>query len=158
MPDLLAVDLTAPDGEALRVEWPSDSDWQLHGEIDWDQVEALRVLRATLGDGAALAVVALRPSGVAGHGDEVTAAVVVEAGAQQDAEALLSTEYAADGSPRRLGLEVHAAQSAIPIRVAADVIETSVSDDGRLKRVRATLAVRRNGRGGEGMFEIVTPA
>ena len=58
---------------------------------------------------------------------------MVDAGTQQDAEALLSTEYGPDGAPRRLGLELYATEGAIPIRVAADVVEASVSDDGDLQ-------------------------
>ena len=49
---------------------------------------------------------------------------------------LLSTEYGPDGPLRRIGLELYREDGGLPIRIAGDVIATSVGDP--------TAAVRRD--------------
>src|SRR5688500_18353186 len=84
MPEALALQFQAPTGDRLAFEWlpgasdalapstpPSEPALTLGGELDWDLVEAVRVLTARLGDGRVLAVAALRPAGAEGHGDEL---------------------------------------------------------------------------------------
>jgi hypothetical protein len=170
MSEVVAVEFASPSGEALRVEWPADAltqstrvtddrTWKLEGEIDWDEVDALRVVEAGLGDGRAVAIVALRPAGAPGHGDELVAGVLLADTAVEDlAEALLSTEYGPDGLPRRLGLELYRHEDPIPLRVAANVEDVSAARDGGIQDVRATLAVRRDGTNASGALEILTPA
>jgi hypothetical protein len=167
MSEVVAVEFSSPSGEALRVEWPAEAlavagdsrAWRLEGKIDWDEVEALRVLEAGLGDGRAVAIAALRPANTAGHGDDVVAGVLVADGEVEDLdEVLLSTEYGPDGLPRRLGLELYRDEIPIPIRVAANVEDVSASREGGLQEVRATLEVRRDGSTASGAFEILTPA
>jgi hypothetical protein len=167
MSEVVAVEFASPAGEQLRIEWPAGAlagagdsrTWRLEGEIDWDEVEALRVLEAGLGDGRAVAIAALRPANAAGHGDELVAGVLVADGAVEDLdEVLLSTEYGPDRLPRRLGLELYRDEDPIPIRVAATVEEVSVGQEGGLQDVRATLQVRRDGGAASGAFEILTPA
>jgi hypothetical protein len=167
MSEVVAVEFASPSGEALRVEWPTEAlgdagdsrSWRLQGEIDWDEVEALRVLEAGLGDGRAVALAALRPANAPGHGDELVTGVLVADGAVEDlSETLLSTEYGPDGLPRRLGLELYRNEDPIPIRVAANVEDVSVTREGGLQDVRATLEVRRDGGTASGAFEILTPA
>jgi hypothetical protein len=167
MSEVVAVEFSSPSGEALRVEWPAEAlaeagdsrAWRLEGEIDWDEVEALRVLEAGLGDGRAVAIAALRPANAAGHGDELVVGVLVAEGEVEDLdEVLLSTEYAPDGLPRRLGLELYRDEDPIPIRVAANLEDVSASREGGLQEVRATLEVRRDANTASGTFEILTPA
>ena len=172
MAETVAIEFTAPSGEPLRVEWPAEAlggaapdvarssrAWRLEGEIDWDQIEALRVLAAGLGDGDAIALAALRPAGAAGHGEELVAALLIADGAAEEiSEALLSTEYGPDGRPRRVGLELYRADDPIPLRVAADVTDSQVEREGGVTDVRATLDVRRDGKSAAGVFEILTPA
>jgi hypothetical protein len=171
MSEVVAVEFESPNGEALRVEWPAealseqtgagtgDRPWRLDGEIDWDEVEALRVLGAGLGDGRAVALAALRPAGAGGHGDELVAGVLVIDGEVEElAETLLSTEYGPDGLPRRVGLELYRPDDPVPLRVAADVQEAWAGRDGGLKNVRAALTVRRDGKAAPGRLEILTPA
>jgi hypothetical protein len=171
MPEAVAIEFTAPGGQPLRVEWPAEAlaeaspdaahdsrAWRLEGELDWDQVEALRVLSAGLGDGRAVALAALRPAGAAGHGEELVAALLVADGAAEEIDqALLSTEYGPDGLPRRVGLELYRADDPIPLRVAADVTASEVEREGGVADVRATLEVRRDGTRGAGVYEILTP-
>ena len=167
MSEVVAIEFDSPSGEALRVEWPSEAlaspgesrRWRLGGEIDWDEVEALRVLEADLGDGRTAAVVALRPAGAPGHGDELVAGVLAGGGDVEALdEALLSTEYGPDGLPRRVGLELYRPEDPIPIRVAANVADVSADRDGALRGVRATLEVRRSGGTTSGTLEILAPA
>jgi hypothetical protein len=172
MAETVAIEFTAPSGEPLRIEWPAealadaapDADrrsraWRLAGEIDWDQVEAVRVIQAGLGNGDSLALAALRPAGAAGHGEELVAALLLTNGAAEEIEeALLSTEYGPDQLPRRVGLELYRADDPIPLRIAADVTATSVEREGAVADVRATLEVRRDGTAAAGVYEILTRA
>jgi hypothetical protein len=171
MSEVVAVEFESPSGEELRVEWPAEAltqpsgagggerEWRLDGEIDWDEVEALRVLAAGLGDGRAVALAALRPAGAPGHGDELVAGVLVSDGEVEElAETLISTEYGPDGLPRRVGLELYRTDDPVPLRVAADVQEATAGTGGALKDVRAALTVRRDGHTAAGAFEILTPA
>jgi hypothetical protein len=164
--DVLAVEFEAPDGDALRVEWDearlagldpepaSEPVWRLAGELDWDEVERLRVLSARLADDRVLAIAALRPAGAAGHGEElVSAAWGVPGAAERLERALLSTEYGPDGLPRRVGLELYAAEGDLPTRIAADVTATARSTTGAVERLSAGLALR--GDGGAGALDLV---
>jgi hypothetical protein len=131
--------------------------WRLGGELDWDEIELVRVLSAGLDDGRLLALAALRPAGAEGHGDEVISGALGtpgSAGALE--EVLLSTEYGPDGLPRRVGLEVHEAGAEISTRFAAGVDATSRSDSGAVERVAAGLTFR--GVGGKGVLDVVSRA
>lgn len=172
MAELLRVELTSPSGEPLRVEWDEGAlaalrepggelkpAWRLGGELDWDEVEAVRVLSARLDDGRVLAVAGLRPAGAAGHGEEAVAGALGFAGALESLNAvLLSTEYGADGLPQRVGLELHADEDAPPLRGGGDVTEASAVTEGGVHHVRAGLRLRLDGTGGAGIYEILTPA
>jgi hypothetical protein len=170
MADVLGVEFTSPTGTAIRVEWDADAlgapprpaeppSWHLAGELDWDEVEALRVLTVALPDGRRIALAAVRPAGSPGHGsDAVGAVLVADAGAEQLADALISTEYGPDELPRRLGLELYLADDALPLRVAADVSEARVEPEGELSRVSAALTVRFDGERSTGRFDILAPA
>lgn len=163
----LEIELEAPDGEALRFEWRPDRlaeldpdpaaapVWRLGGELDWDRVERLRVLSARLEGGRLLAIVALRPAGADGHGDELVVGAFGEPGAfEQLHEVLFSTEYGPDGLPSRVGLELYRAPDALPERIAADVTATATDPGGAVKRLSAALELR--GDGGAGALDVVT--
>jgi hypothetical protein len=163
MTEAVAIELTSPAAEPLRVEWPAgpqageEPGWRLSGELDWDEVEALRIVSAVLPDGRGLALAALRATGAAGHGDETVAAVLVaNATAEDVAEALISAEYGGDGLPRRVGLELYTGADSLPLRVAADVTETSRERGGGLTHVRAALEVRLEGKRSTGLYEVLT--
>jgi hypothetical protein len=172
MTEALALEFEAPGGELVRFEWHADrlasfdpaADgaepvWRLGGELDWDEIEAVRVLSAHLDDGRLIAIVALRPSAAPGHGEEIVAGALgdAEAFAQLD-EALISTEFGADGMPTRVGLELYPSPDAIPLRVAADVTATADTLEGGLRRISAALAVRAAGDGGSGALDTLTRA
>ena len=163
----ISVEFTSPDGETLRFDWslaalrsldPERADapaWELAGEIDWDLLEAIRVVSGRLDDGRLLAVAALRPAGAEGHGDEAVAGVIVDAddGAEQLAEVLLSTERGGEGALLRIGLELSGPDPGLPTRIAGDVTGRSLHRDGGLAHEHAGLALRAGSVPGAGAFE-----
>ena len=172
MPEGLGLQFESPTGGALRFDWgpeafaaldastPSaEPVWTLGGELDWDEVDSLRVLSARLGDGRLLAVVALRPAGAQGHGDDLVAGAIGdgESFAGVD-EPLLSTEYDAAGRPRRLGLELYPGEDGLALRIAADVSAVTSSAAGGAERVAAAITVRDPSGVGAGAFDLLTRA
>src|SRR3954468_18191557 len=111
MPEAVALEFETPAGESLRFEWtppgfaaldgatvPEEPVWALAGQLDWDEVEGLRVVSARLEDGRVLAIVALRPRGAGGHGEELVAGALGDGDSFAQLErSLLSTEYGSDG-------------------------------------------------------------
>ena len=160
MTEVLALEFTGPAGDPLRIEWQADAlaaldpaavdgdpVWRLAGELDWDEIEALRIVSGRLDDGRLIAIAALRPTGAAGHGEEVVAGALGGAeGFDQLAEALLSTEYGPDGLPRRVGLELYRDDGGLPLRVGGR--RDRHRDRARRARraaVSAALALRSSG-------------
>jgi hypothetical protein len=172
MSDAVALEFEAPTGETVRFEWnadelaaigsstpPAEPIWRLGGELDWDEIEAVRVLSARLDDGRLLAIAALRPAGAAGHGEELVAGALGEAESfEQLEEALLSTEYGPDGKPRRIGLELYASEDGLPLRIAGDVTGVANSAAGGVERVAAALALRGGGISGAGAIDLLERA
>jgi hypothetical protein len=155
--------LSAADG--LRVIWDrqalaalanrdsSGGPARLDGSLgqEWD---AVRIVSAASDDGSLLALCAARPEGAANHDtDAVTAAVVDPEGVVHEIEeALLSTEYAADGRVRRFGVELYRPGNDYPLRAAGDAIEGGEDDDV------VTLSFRLDGSEGTALYEIVRRA
>jgi hypothetical protein len=172
MPEALGLEFESPTGDALSFQWlpgafaqldasapPSEPVWTLGGELDWDEIGSVRVLSARLGDGRLLAVVALRPAGAEGHGDDLVVGAIGdgEAFATVD-QPLLSTEYDAAGQPRRVGLELYPGEDGLALRIAADVTAATTSASGGVERVAAALAVRSPGGEGAGVVDLLTRA
>jgi hypothetical protein len=170
--EVVALEFEDPAGERLRFEWAADElasfdpqpageqpVWRLGGELDWDEIEAVRVLSARLDDGRLLAIVALRGAGGEGHGDDL---VIGAMGSTEDFaqlhETLLSTEYGADGLPRRIGLELYPSEASIPIRVAGESTASASVDTGGVRRTSAALQLRSVGATGTGALDILRPA
>jgi hypothetical protein len=171
--DVVGLEFEDPAGERLRFEWAADElasfdpepsadqpVWRLGGELDWDEIEAVRVVSARLDDGRLLAIVALRPPDAEGHGDEL---VVGAMGAGTDDfaqlhETLLSTEYGADGLPRRIGAELYPSETSIPIRVAGESTASASFDSGGVQRTSASLKLRSAGATGTGALDILRVA
>ncbi len=167
-----ALEFTDPAGDTLRFEWdaealatlaadapPPQPVWWLGGELDWDEVEAARVLSGRLGDGNLFAVVALRPAGASGHGEEIVAgAYGPPEGLDQVAEALISTEYDDDGAVRRLGLELHRDDSPIAIRIAALATQSSRSGSAGAGLRSTALELRSPAGPGAGVLDLLERA
>jgi hypothetical protein len=116
-----------------------------------------RSIGVVFADGGLLALSAVRPGGSDAHGDEEIAAVLCDPdGAPVEvSEALLSTEYGADGVQRRATLELWTDEEGQPLRGAGTLISaTSV----RRPRLNAEIAFFRwslEGREGLGHYEVV---
>jgi hypothetical protein len=134
----------------------AESPWRIEGELDWPATEGLRLVSAVFEDGRALALAALRPHGAPGHDRDSTAYRLEESGEPVDlVDALLSTEYDADGLPRRIGIELWAEAESPPLRVAADR-EGGVDVGGNgIRRAVARMSFRLEGAGGTGTYELL---
>jgi hypothetical protein len=163
------------DSDVLRLTWSGEplesggdtdtghstvSPWQIDGEIDWEHAEAVRLVSATFEDGQALALVAVRQRGAAGHGnDSVASYLTVHDEPVPIAEALLSTEYDAEGLPRRVGVELIVDPAATPLRVAGDregPVEIGGEGEG-VRREAARMSFRLQGATGTGLYEVLRP-
>ncbi len=170
MAERLALEFTDPAGDPVRFEWSAEAlagldpaatgaapAWRLGGELDWDEVETVRILSARLDEEGSLAVVALRPGGAAGHGDEVIAGAIGGAeGFDQLDRVLLSAEYGAEAEPLRIGLELYRDPDAIAIRIAGNVTATAEAADGGLRRCSAALELRGSAGPGVGVLDVLT--
>jgi hypothetical protein len=160
----MSVDL-AVDIDGVRVAWDedalrdlaagaSDPAWRLDGEPDWGALESLRVVSAAFEDGSLLALAAPRPAGAGGHDAHPRALLLQPNGEVVEmTEALLSTQYDADGAPSRIGMELYRAPDALPMRVAADRRAPAQVADGA---ERTAMAFRMEGFQGAGVFERIS--
>ncbi len=164
-----ALEFEDPTGERLDFGWDPERlsaldgelgenlPWLLDGELDWDEIELIRVISARFDDGRLLGVTALRPAGAEGHGQEVVAGAMVNPEGQVESfsETLLSIEYDGDGKPRRIGLELYRGEGSIPLRAAGDATATETTSDGSVQRTSAALGMRLTGTQGYGRLDIV---
>jgi len=169
MGEAVAIEFTDPSGDPLRVEWRADAlaalepgvappapAWGLGGELDWDEVGALRVLSGRLGDGRLIALAALRPAGAPGHGEELVRGLLGTAdGLAPQARSLLSTEYGPDGLARRIGLELYGEPGGLAVRIAGDASGNSVSTEAGLRRSSTALELRHGGETGVGVLDLL---
>lgn len=121
-----------------------------------------RILRRSIGiafaDGGLLALTAMRPPDSAEHGAEVVAAVLCDPdGAPVEvSEALLSTEYGADGVQRRATLELWVDEGeGQPLRGAGTLISAAPVRRPGLSADVAFFRWSVEGRDGLGHYEIV---
>ncbi len=119
-------------------------------------------LRRSIGivfsDGGLLALTALRPRGVGGHGEEEVAAVICDPDAApvEISEALLSTEYGEDGVQRRATLELWPdGDDGRPLRGAGTLISSAPVLRPGLSAEIAFFRWSVEGREGLGHYEIV---
>lgn len=165
----MADELSLTPAQGLRVAWDRatvaalptadgepEAGWRLEGSLD-PGFSTLRVVSGATAEGSLLLLCAARPSGAAHHDEESVAALLVgpDGEVQIFDEPLLSTEYAADGSIRRLGLELYKPGDDYPVRGAGDAIHTSSHEgDGERRRV-AQLSFRLDGSEGVALYEII---
>jgi hypothetical protein len=136
------------------------SPWRLDDEPDWERAGALRLVSAVFDDGRALALAALRPRGAAGHDQDALAHRLEDSDQEVPvAQALLSSEYDADGRPNRLGLELWIEPDAPPLRAAADRAgEVGIEEGGHFRRELTRMTFRLEGARGAGLHELLRPA
>ena len=131
----------------------SEPSWQLEGSLE-PEFTALRVVTGATAEGALLVLCAARPAGATHHDEDAVSAVFVNSEGDQleIQDALISTEYGADGAIRRLGLELYPEGEEYPVRGAGDAVE----GDSTGERVR--LSFRIDGGEGAALHETVRPA
>lgn len=134
---------------------PEPPAWRIEGELE-PRHSALRVLAAALADGSLLVLAAARPADASDHEAESVRALVVGAGGEREEieEALVSTEYGADGRIRRVGLELYRPDEDYPLRAAGDAT-ASERLAGARPGDRSLLDFRLEGRRGRAAYEIV---
>jgi hypothetical protein len=139
------------DLEALAAGDAAAEAIKLGTELDPSRWELARTLAGAFDDGLLVAVVALRPAGAAGHGEEAVVAVVIRGGEPTLVdEALLSVEYDGAGAARRVGLEVYEAPDSLPLRIAGDRVDAEGD--------RTTLTLRVDGVAGRGQLAVIRPS
>ena len=165
----MADELRLTPAEGLTVAWDraavaalagtdgGGAPWRLEGELQ-PRFSALRVISGATRDGALLFLCAARPAEARNHDEELVSALVVspEGERHEIEEALVSTEYAADGSIRRLGLELYKEGDDYPVRGAGDATSTPGAGEGG--RAVAELDFRLDGSAGTARYEILRAA
>jgi hypothetical protein len=133
--------------------------WRLDGSLD-PGFSLLRVVSGATEAGSLLMLCAARPQGATDHAEELVAALLVspDGDSEEIEEALISTQYASDGSIRRLGLELYRPGDDYPLRGAGDVTGTSSSEENGARHERAELRLRLDGTPGAAIYELVRRA
>jgi hypothetical protein len=147
------------DLDAIRSDLGSDESpplWRLQGDLSASHA-AVRVLTGATRKGALLLLAGARPEGAGGHDAESPQAVIVSRSGEVEKieEALLSTQYAADGTIERIGLELYGEEEDYPVRGAGDATSTSAADEGPIRRERALLEFRLDGEAGTAILDIL---
>ena len=147
------------DLETARVAAGSEAQaaaWRLEGELA-PSLSTLRVLTVATHDGGLLLLAGARPADAGGHDEENPQAVLIRPSGEVTAfeEALLSTQYGADGSVQRVGLELYAEGDDYPVRGAGDVQAASAAAEGPYRRESTRLAFRLDGETGSATLDVV---
>ena len=125
-----------------------------------DDAALRRSIGIVFSDGGLLALTAVRPPGVAGHGEEEVAAIVCDPDAApvEVSETLLSTEYGEDGVQQRATLELWLdGDEGQPLRGAGTLISATAVHRPGLDSQVAFFRWSVEGREGLGHYEIVRP-
>jgi hypothetical protein len=122
----------------------------------WDELDAIRSLSALVDERHGVLVLARRPRGAAGHGEELVRAGLLADGELRDVEeARISTVYDGGGRQRSAGLELWLPGEEFPRRGSGLVIAGSSLD---LDPVHVHVAVfrwRLDGREAIGAYELM---
>ena len=115
----IAPEPSGPGGES-STGWAFESSWDAN---PLEGAAVFRHLAVEAPDGAAIVVSSTGPPGIEGHGLEQTEGILraPDAATPFD-EALLSTQYDAQGRPTRVGLELWRGDGAPPTRIAASLL------------------------------------
>src|SRR6476646_7892728 len=120
-----------------------------------------RSIGIVFSDGGLLALTSVRPLGAAGHGEEEVVAVLCDPDAApiEFEEALLSTEYGADGVQRRATLELWPdTEDGRPLRGAGTLISSVRVRREALDSEIAFFRWSVEGREGLGTYEVARSA
>lgn len=131
-------------------------------ELDLGRFDAVRDVCAWFAPGDGVILSSLRPRGAKGHDRDVVAAAVFEPGGIRPvADPRLSTTYAADGHPIKVGLELwielEDSDEQYPRRVAGEMLGPSAAWSGPAVNLEAYLVgCRSRGEEGIGVYAIVS--
>jgi hypothetical protein len=121
----------------------------------WAQLDSLRSVSALLDRETAVFFGSRRPRNAAGHGDELTSAVVISGGQAVAVEdARLSTVYDADGRQRTAGLELWLPGEDYPRRASGSAQAGVSIELGGVRVDAALFEWRMDGRIGPGAYEL----
>jgi hypothetical protein len=122
----------------------------------WEELDALRALSAIFDERHAVLVLARRPRGAVGHGDElVSAALIADEEVRSVENARLSTVYDGEGRQRNAGLELWLPGEDFPRRASGSV---SAGASLTLEGLRVNAAVfdwHMEGRAGAGEYSVI---
>jgi hypothetical protein len=119
------------------------------------EAELRRSVAIAFADGGQLALMTARPPGAAGHGDEeVVVALTDSEGDVAITEALLSTEYDAEGRHRRANVELWR-EAEVPLRVAGMIICGATVEAGNQRIETGFFRWSLDGRPGLGRYEVI---
>ena len=122
----------------------------------WDELDALRSISALVDERHALLVLARRPRGAMGHGDEkVTARLIEDDAVLAVQDARISTVYDRGGRQRSAGLELWVPGEEYPRRGSGLVIAGSSLDLEGVQVHAAVFRWRLDGREGIGAYELM---
>ena len=122
----------------------------------WEELDAVRSISALVDERHALVVLARRPRGAVGHGDEEVVARLVEDDALLEVEtARISTVYDGGGRQRSAGLELWLPGEDYPRRGSGQVIAGSSLGLDALQVHVAVFRWRLDGREGIGAYELM---
>jgi hypothetical protein len=122
----------------------------------WEELDAMRTVSALVDDEHALLMLAERPRGALGHGQErVTAALLDQRSFTRVEEARLSTVYDGDGRQRSAGLELWMPGEEYPRRGSGMVVAGSSLALEGLEVHAAVFRWRLDGREGIGAYELM---
>ena len=129
---------------------------ETHVAPRWEELDAIRSISALVDERHALLVLARRPRGAVGHGDEQVTAQLIEDDAMLAVEeARISTVYDGDGRQRSAGLELWVPGEDFPRRGSGQVIAGSSLDLNGLHVHAAVFRWRLDGREGIGAYELM---
>lgn len=122
----------------------------------WEELDALRSLSALLDGEHAVLVLARRPRGAHGHGEELVNACLIEGGELRSVDdARISTVYDGEGRQRSAGLELWLPGEDFPRRGSGGVIAGSSLELEGLTVHAAVFRWRFEGREGIGAYELM---
>jgi hypothetical protein len=165
VPDQAVMEL----GPGLRVAWadldsiraslrsdPPSALWRLDGSLGDDHT-AVRVLTGATSEGELLLLAGARPSDAGGHDAESPQAVIVSRSGNVAPieEALLSTQYSANGTIERVSLELYREGDDYPMRGAGDTTRSSAADEGELRHEQAILEFKLDGEPGTAILDVL---
>ena len=173
-PATISLEIEADGETPLRLEWALQAmgamsgrsspfarpaPWRAPSGLEFGEAR-LRVASAAFEDGMALGLAGLRAPGATGHDAERVRATLFRPGADpiDVLETLVSTQFDAGGSVRRLGIEIYETEESAPLRIAADLSDSQTREADGIRTEATAMEFRADGVTGAGLHEFLTRA